>query len=115
MEANKDPQESPPPFLDQLTEYAETRIKLAKYRAIEGGTSVAASIIADVAVLFCMLLAFVFASITLAYYLAYVLNSLWEGFGCVALIYLLIAILIKVYKKHLERPIINALIQKILK
>lgn len=115
MEANKDPQESLPPFLDQLTEYAETRIKLAKYRAIEGGTSVAASIIADVAVLFCMLLAFVFASITLAYYLAYVLNSLWEGFGCVALIYLLIAILIKVYKKHLERPIINTLIQKILK
>jgi hypothetical protein len=115
MEANKDPQTPQPPILDQLIEYAETHVKLAKYRAIEGGTSIAAGLIADVAVLFCMLLAFVFASITLAYYLAYVFNSLWEGFGCVSLIYLLIAIVIKVYKKNLERPIINTLIQKILK
>jgi hypothetical protein len=115
MEANKDPQPPQPPIFDQLKEYAETHVKLAKYRAIEGGTSIAAGLIADVAVLFCMLLAFVFASITLAYYLAYVFNSLWEGFGCVALIYLLIAVFIKKYKKNLERPIINTLIQKILK
>lgn len=115
MEADKDPQVTPPPLFDQLKEYGETHLKLAKYRAIEGGTSVAAGLIADVAVLFCMLLAFVFASITLAYYLSYVLNSLWEGFGCVALIYLVIAIFIKVYKKKLEKPIINTLIQKILK
>jgi len=115
MEANKDPQPPQPPIFEQLKEYAETHVKLAKYKAIEGGTSIAASILADLAVIFCMLLAFVFASITLAYYLSYVLNSLWEGFGCVALIYLLIAVVIKVYKKGLEKPIINALIQKLLK
>jgi len=115
MEVNKDTQPTQPPIFDQLKEYAETHVKLAKYKAIEGGTSIAASILADIAVIFCMLLAFVFASITLAYYLSYVLNSLWEGFGCVALIYLLIAVIIKVYKKGLEKPIINALIQKLLK
>lgn len=116
MEANKDQQPpQQPPIFDQLKEYAETHIKLAKYRAIEGGTSIAASLIADVAVLFCMLLAFVFASITLAFYLADVLKSNWQGFGCVALIYLLIAIVVKYNKKSLEKPVINAFIQRIFK
>jgi hypothetical protein len=117
MEEKKDtpPQTPPPPLLDQLQEYAETRLKLAKYRAIEGGTSIAASIIADIAVVICMSMAFIFASVTLAFYLAGLFNSDWKGFACVGGVYLIIAILVKYNKKHLERPIINTLIQKILK
>jgi hypothetical protein len=118
MEENKDtqpPKTPPPPIIDQLVEYAETRVKLAKYQAIEGGTSIAASIIADVVVIICSAMAFIFASITLAYYLGRVFGAEWEGFGTVAIIYILIAIIVKYNKKGLERPIINALIQKILK
>ena len=112
MEDNKDTQPQAP-LIDQLKEYAETHVKLAKYRAIEGGTSIAASIIADVFVMMCMAMAFIFASITLAFYLAYVLGQLWQGFACVAAIYLLIALVVKFNKKGLEKPIINAIIQKI--
>ena len=111
----EDKKEAQPPIIDQLKEYAETHIKLAKYRAIEGGTSIAASLIADVVVIFCMLLAFIFASITLSFYLAYLFNSDWEGFGCVALMYLIIALIVKYNRKSLERPVINAFIQKIFK
>jgi len=111
MEAKK---ETPPPLIDQLKDYAETRIKLAKYQAIDGGTSIAASIIADIISSISAMLAFIFASFTLAFYLAQVLNSYWGGFGCVALIYLIIAIVIKVNKKALEKPIVNAIIQKTL-
>jgi len=114
-EANKEEQPQQPPILDQLKEYAEIRFNLAKLRAIEGGTSIAASIIADVVALICMSMAFIFASITLAFYLAYVFNSDWEGFGCVAAMYLLIAIVVKMNKSRLERPIINGIIQKIFK
>jgi hypothetical protein len=114
MEDNKETT-TPPPLVDQIKEYAETSIKLAKYRAIEGGTSVAAGIIADVATIICISMAFIFASITLAFYLADKFGQLWEGFICVAALYMLIAIFVKLYKKRLERPIINALIQKILK
>jgi len=60
-----------------------------------------------------MAMAFIFASITLAFYLAYVLGQLWQGFACVAAIYLLIALVVKFNKKGLEKPIINAIIQKI--
>lgn len=107
--------ETPPPIIDQLKDYAETRIKLAKYQAVEGGSSILASLIADMVAIISMAFAFIFASITLAFYLAYKFDSLWEGFGCVAVLYLLIAVVIKLNKKSLERPLVNAFIQKIFK
>jgi hypothetical protein len=112
MEPKKEPQ---PPIIDQLKDYAETRIKLIKYQAIEGGSSIVASMIADVVVIFCMVLAFIFASITLAFYLSQVLGTDWAGFGCVGAMYLFIAIVVKINKKRLERPIINTFIQKFFK
>jgi hypothetical protein len=107
--------ETPPPIIDQLKEYAETRIKLAKYQAIEGGSTIAASLIAEVIAAMSMVLAFVFASFTLAFYLGKVLDATWAGFGCVAIIYLIIALAVKANKKSLEKPIVNAFIQKIFK
>jgi len=112
MEPNK---ETPPPIIDQLKEYAETRVKLAKYQAIEGGSTVIASLIADGVAIGSMVLAFIFASFTLAFYLADVLGANWKGFGCVAIIYLLISVALKLNKKSLEKPIANTFIQKIFK
>jgi len=113
MEVPKEP--IYPPLFDQLKEYAETRIKLAKYKAIDSGSSIIASIIADVVVAICMVFAFVFASFTLAFFMADVLGALWKGFGCVALLYLLIAFAFKTYKASFEKPIANAFIQKFFK
>ena len=112
MEADKNPE---PFIIDQLKEYAETRLKLAKYEAIDKGSAFAADIIADVALICCVLLAFLFASITLGFYLATVLGSDWAGFGCVTALYLLVAILVKVFKKSFEKPIVNAFIKKFFK
>jgi len=113
MEDKKDT--TPPPILDQLKEYVETRIKLAKLQAIENGSSIAAGLIADVVIVVSMVLAFLFASLTLAYYLGGVLHATWAGFGCVAILYLIIALCIKYNRKNIERPIVNAIIQKIFK
>ncbi len=112
MEAKK---ETPPPIIDQLKEYAETRIKLAKYQAIEGGSTIAASLIADVAVLISMLLAFLFASITLALYLGKLLGDYWGGFGIVAVLYLIIAFTIKASKRRIEKLLANEFVKKIFK
>ncbi|OKS89051.1 phage holin family protein [Mucilaginibacter polytrichastri] len=102
-----------PPILEQLTEYAETRIKLTKYKVIEKSTSVAAGVVTDVAIMISLLLTFLFASFTLALFLADVFHSYWKGFGAVALIYLLIAIIVMSAKGNFKRPIVNALIKKI--
>jgi hypothetical protein len=115
MEAKKETPPPLPPIVDQLKEYAETRFKLLKYEAIEGGTSILASMITDAITAISMVLAFMFASLTLAFYLAYLLNSDWEGFGCVALIYLIIAIVIKLNKERIEKPLINLFVQKLFK
>lgn len=112
MEAKK---ETPPPIIEQLKDYAETRIKLAKYQAIEGGSTIAASLIAEAVAIGSMVLAFIFASFTLAFYLAEVFSADWKGFGCVAIIYLVIAVVLKVNKSSLEKPIVNAFIRKIFK
>jgi len=111
----EEPKETQKPLIDQFTAYAETRFKLAKYKAIDSSSAVIASIIADVVVIISMVLAFIFASFTLAFYLAQVLDSLWQGFGCVALIYLVIAVICKLNKASFERPIANVFIQKFFK
>ena len=112
---NQTEKETPQPIIDQLKEYAETRIKLAKYQAIEGGSTVAASLIADVAVLLSMLLAFLFASFTLALYLGKLLGDYWIGFGIVAVLYLIIALTIKGNKRRIEKLLANEFVQKIFK
>jgi hypothetical protein len=111
-EAKKEPL---PPLFDQLKEYAEIRFKLAKYQAVDGGSSIFASLIADAVVAISMVLAFLFSSFTLAFYLSEVLQSYWEGFGCVALLYVLIAAVIKLNKAAIEKPLANAFVRKIFK
>ncbi|MES2810595.1 MAG: phage holin family protein [Bacteroidota bacterium] len=114
QEAPKEEQQ-PQSLIDQIKEYIEIRIKLAKYKAVDSSSTVIASIIADVVVIMSMVLAFLFASCTLAFFLAHVLNSNWQGFGCVALLYLLIALVLKFNKLAFERPIANAIVKTIFK
>ena len=113
MEVKKE--NSVPPILDQLKEYAETRVKLAKYQAIDKVTTMAASLIADVVAIIASVFAFIFFSLTLALLLAKLIGSYWLGFGCVTLVYLLIAVVIFKFKASIEKPIINAFIKKFFK
>jgi intracellular septation protein A len=103
------------PIVDQLKDYAETRFKLLRYEVIERSTAVVADVITDIAIIVSLLLTFLFASFTLALFLADVLHSHWKGFGCVTIIYLVIAVLIMVARRSFERPIINAMIRKLFK
>lgn len=103
------------PIIDQLKEYFETRVNLAKYKAVEKGSSIIASIIIDLIVILIAAVTFLFASFTLALYLADVFHSYWKGFGSVAGLYLLIVIVILAAKGAFEKPIINVFIRKIFK
>ena len=109
MEVKK---ETSPPILDQLKEYVETRIKLAKYQAIDTGSTLIAGLIANVIAIIASLFAFIFFSLTLALLLAKLIGSYWIGFGCVTLIYLIIVVIIFKFKESIEKPIINSIIKK---
>lgn len=112
MEDKKEPVQ---PIIEQLTEYLETRIKLAKYQAVEGGSSILASILAEAIAMGSVIFAFIFASFALAFYLGDLLHDNWKGFGIVAVLYFIFAIALKLNKGALERPIANTFIQKIFK
>jgi hypothetical protein len=112
MEAQK---ETPPPIIDQLKEYAETRLKLARYEAIDKSTTVLASFVTDLIVAVSLILTFLFLSFSFAFYLSHLLGSYWQGFGCTAILYLVIAIIIILAKDKLQQPIINLFIKKLFK
>ncbi|HEY4323118.1 MAG TPA: phage holin family protein [Mucilaginibacter sp.] len=111
----EDQKEKLPPIIDQLKEYVETRIKLAKYEAIDRSSSIAASLVVDIIIAISFVLTFLFLSFTLALYLSQLLHSYWGGFGCTALLYLLIAIILILAKDKLQKPLINLFIKKLFK
>lgn len=113
MEENDKREQQQQPIADQVKDYVETYIKLARLRAIERGTSIFAGIVTDVFIILGLSLTFLFASITLAFYLSGVLQSNWQGFGCVALLYLIVIIIVMLLRKSLERPIINVLLKRL--
>lgn len=112
----KDKQEQPQqPIAEQLKDYVETYIMLARLKAIERGTSIFAGIVTDIFIILGLSIAFLFVSLTLALYLGDVLHSNWKGFGFVGLLYLIIIIIVMLARKSMERPIINALIKRLFK
>ena len=112
MEANKD---TPPSVIDQVKEYLETWLKLVKYEAIESSSSFAANFITDVIIFISAVMAFVFATFTLAFFLGDILQGTWRGFGCIALLYIIIVLIVRYNRPKIEKPIINAIIRKFFK
>ncbi len=111
MEQEEEKKEHYPPIVDQIREYAETRIKLSKYKLIEKSTSIISGIIIGLVVAICFVLTFLFASFTLALFLAKILGSYWEGFGIVALIYLAIALIAMASTASVKKPLVNMMIK----
>lgn len=100
----------------QLKQYIETRIELLRLQAIEKSTAFAANIITEIVVLICVAFVVLFISITLGLFLGKIFGDYWIGFGCVTLLYLLVAILVsKLKSKHIEPWIVNILVGKVFK
>lgn len=99
-------------FLD-AKEYIDTRIEYAKLSAVEKGSKIFADLITNAAVVVSFILAFLFASLTLALYLSEVLGSYAKGFGCTALIYLFISVIVYLTKdKYIEKLLVNMFIKR---
>ena len=96
--------QTPPPIIDQLKEYAETQIKLAKYEAIDRSAKFLASFVTDLVVGVDFCLTFLFFSFAMAFVLSNLLGSYWAGFGCMAGIYLIVALIIMA-KEKIQKPL----------
>jgi hypothetical protein len=110
---NKDEKETPPPIIDQLKDYAETQIKLAKLEAIDKSANFLASFVTDMIIACVFLLTFLFLSFAAGFLLSTsVFHSYAAGFGCMAGIYFIIAVLFILLKNKIQVPITNLFIKK---
>lgn len=94
-------------------EYIDTRIEYTKLSFVEKGAKLFADLITNTTVIICFVLSFLFASFTLALYLSDVLGSYTKGFGCVAVIYLFLSIIVLLTKdRYIEKVLVNLFIRK---
>jgi len=100
-------------IISEAKAYLDTRVEYTRLFFIKRASKLFADIVTSAVVVVCFVLAFLLGTITLALYLASVLNSATAGFGVVALIYLLIAVVVFLAKdKFIEKAIVNFTIRK---
>lgn len=103
------------PIIEQVKQYLETKIKLLKYEGIDKASGIIADIVTDIVLIILGLVAFIFFSVTLAFFAGYLLKSYWEGFGCVTLLYVLLLFSGHLLKVKLQNIFIRSFIKKMFK
>lgn len=95
-------------LIEDAKDYIDTRVEYTRLYLVEKVSKIFADIVTNVTVVICFMLAFLFGTFTLALFLSDVLGSYARGFGCVALIYVLLALIVYYTKdKYIEKAIIN--------
>lgn len=96
--------------------YLDTRIEYTRLVFIKRASKVFADLITNAIVAVCFTLAFILGTITLALFLSTVFSSYTAGFGSVALLYLLMAVVVYFTKEnYIEKAIVNFTIRKYFK
>lgn len=106
--------------LDELVteakSYLDARIEYSRLVFVKRGSKLFADVVTNAFVGICFLLAFILGTITLALFLSDVFHSYTAGFGSVALLYLLLAIIVFLTKEnYIEKAIVNFTIRKYFK
>jgi len=105
---DKDKEKSIEDLYQDARSYLDTRVEHTRLYLLEKISKIFADIVTNAAVVICFVLAFLFGTFTLALFLSDVLHSYTKGFGCVALIYVFLALLVYFTKeKYIEKAIIN--------
>jgi hypothetical protein len=99
---------------DSITEYIQSYYKLTLLDAADKATTIAASTMASVVVIFLGSFALLFAGVALAFWLGDLVNSRALGFLFVAALFIIIILVIVAMKKKIVFPIIrDSLINKL--
>lgn len=106
---------TPPPIIEQVKQYLETKIKLLKYEGIDKASGIIADLVTDIVLIIIALVGIIFLSVTLALLAGYLLKSYWLGFGCVTLLYVMILFSGHMLRVSLQNLFIRFFIKKIFK
>lgn len=100
-------------LVDDAKGFLDARVEYTRLYLVEKVSKIFADLVTSTTVIVCFVLAFLFGSVTLALYLSEILGSYAGGFGCVSLVYILLAVIVYLTKdKYIEKAIINVAIRK---
>lgn len=103
-------------ILSEAKTYLDTRVEYTRLFLVKSASKLFADLISTAIVAICFTLAFILGTITLALFLSTVFNSFTAGFGSVALLYLLLAVIVFLTKDNIiEKAIVNFTIRKYFK
>ena len=113
-------QENPLNALDVLWEriskYLETKIQLVRLQAINKASDIIALVVSRIILLITTIFFMLFLNIGIALWIGSLLGKLYDGFFIVAAFYILLGLLLFIFKKKLiKMPINNFLIKELLK
>jgi hypothetical protein len=101
-------------IIGKVKEYIEVRKELAILSAVEKGSQLFANLITDGLVVLFGVLAILFGSFALGFYLSELIGNSYAGFIIVTGFYFLLAITIySVKDKFIEKHIVNGMIKKV--
>lgn len=96
-------------------EYVETRIDLLKLQAVDKTSEVTSSLVSNIVIGVLGIMMFSIFNIGIAFYLGEILGKVYYGFFMVSGFYLLLVILLYVFKKDwIKGPVQDKMISKLL-
>jgi len=102
--------------VDNLKEYVNTRYELLTLKAGEKTANIGSQLILGLVLLFSFVLFVLFLSIGAGFYLAAVLGSAYAGFMLIAGFYLLLILILALFRKGMIlKPLRNKIIRELFK
>lgn len=95
---------------DDISNYVTGTIELTKLQAYEKLSKGASVIAVSLIVVYLALIAFAIILVTIGLYLGDLLGSMWQGFGIMALVTILIVLILLLARKAIKKFITNTII-----
>ena len=101
-------------LVDKVKEYIGVRLDIVKLSAADGVSNGVAKAVVGSILLLLSLFFLLFLSLAVGFYISDRMDNDYSGFFFVTLFYLLLAVIIYLSRKSIEKPIINGIIKSIL-
>ncbi|RZK40601.1 MAG: hypothetical protein EOO90_14575 [Pedobacter sp.] len=101
-------------IFSEISENLKLRIELLKSDLLILVTKVFSDLVTNLVMSVCLLLAFLFGTVTLGFFFSDLLDSYWGGFGCLTVFYVLVAVIMLSKNAFVERLLINFSIRRLL-
>ena len=108
-----EPTRTPLPIAEQVKHYLEIKFRLLKYEGIDKASTIIAEAVTDVIMAVLLLITFIFLTITLALFAGRLLDSEWEGFGCVTVLYVIILLSVRFLQVSIQNLVVRRFIEKL--